>query len=70
MEDGDDVDDEYDDYGNFVENEAWEYGKENVGPVASPYPMPYFYKRLFSTRNMAAVRTVICLCQLFNRHFA
>jgi len=30
-------DDDEDDYDNFVEDEAREYGGENVGPVASPY---------------------------------
>jgi len=32
-----DDDDEYDDDDNFVEDEAHEYGRENVGPVASAY---------------------------------
>jgi len=45
--DDDDDDDEYDDYDNFVEDEAREYGRENVGPVASLYLMPYVYKRHF-----------------------
>ena len=40
-------DDEYDDDDNFVEGEARTYGRENVGPVASPYMMPYLYKRRF-----------------------
>jgi len=43
----DDDDDEYDDDDNFVEDEAQEYSRENVGPVASPYLMPYLYKRSF-----------------------
>ena len=43
LEDDDDSDD--DDY--FVEVGAREYGRENVGPVASPYLMPYDYKRRF-----------------------
>ena len=42
-----DDDDEYDDDDNFVEVVAREYRRENVGPVASPYLMPYFYKRRF-----------------------
>jgi len=42
-----DDDDEYDDDDNIVEDEAPEYGRENVGPVASPYLMPYVYKRRF-----------------------
>jgi len=37
----DDVEDEYDDDHNFVEDEALEYGRETVGPVVSPYLMPY-----------------------------
>jgi len=40
VEDDDDEDD-YNDDDNFVEDEAREYGRENVGPVASPYLMPY-----------------------------
>jgi len=36
----DDDDDEYDNDDNFVEDEAREYGRENVGPVARPYLMP------------------------------
>ena len=46
-DDDDDDDDEYDDDDNFVEDEAREYGSENVGPVASVYLMPYVYKRRF-----------------------
>jgi len=38
-------DDEYDDDDNFEEDEARGYGRENAGPVASPYLMPYGYKR-------------------------
>jgi len=40
-------DDDYDDADNFVEDEARVYGRENVGPVASPYLIPYVYKRRF-----------------------
>jgi len=47
QDDDDDDDDEYDDYDNFVEDEARKYGRENVGPVASPYLMPYVYKKRF-----------------------
>jgi len=44
----DDVDDDdYDEGDNFVEDEAREYDRDNVGPVASPYLMPYVYKRRF-----------------------
>ena len=43
----DDDDDVYDEDDDFVEDEAREYGRENVGPVASPYLMPYVYKRRF-----------------------
>ena len=42
-EDKDDDDDEY----GFLEEEAKRFGKENVGTVASPYLMPYVYKRRF-----------------------
>jgi len=46
---GERVEDDDDDYDedNFVEDEAREYGTENFGPVASPYVMPYVYKRRF-----------------------
>ena len=47
VEDDDHDDDDYDDDDNFVEGETREYGRENVGPVASPYLMPYVYKRRF-----------------------
>jgi len=47
VEDDDDDDDEYDDDDNFVEDEGREYGRENVGLVASVYLMPYVYKRRF-----------------------
>ena len=46
-ENDDDEEDDYDDDGGFVEDEAREYGRENVGPVASPYLMPYVYKGRF-----------------------
>ena len=41
---------------DFLEEEAKTYGRENVGSVASPYIMPYIYKRRFldtqyGTRN-------------------
>jgi len=38
-EDDDDEDD------NFVQDGARAYGRENFASVASPYPMPYVYKR-------------------------
>jgi len=41
VEDEDDGEDDYDEYYNFIEDEAQKYGRENVGPVASPYLMPY-----------------------------
>jgi len=47
VEEDDDDDDEYDDDDNFVEDEAREYGRENVGPVTSFYLIPYLYKRRF-----------------------
>jgi len=46
VEDDDDKE-YYNDDDNFVEDEAREYGRENVGPLASPYLMPYVYKRRF-----------------------
>jgi len=47
VEEEDDDDEDYDDDDNFVEDEAREYGRENVGPVASLYLMHYVYKRRF-----------------------
>jgi len=42
------VDDfEYDDEVNFVGDETRAYGRENVGPLASSYLLPYVYKRRF-----------------------
>ena len=44
----DDVDQvDYNEDDNFFEDESLVYGKENVGTVASPYKMPYVYKRHF-----------------------
>jgi len=43
----DDNEDSYNDDDNFVEDEAREFGREHVGSVASPYLMPYVYKRRF-----------------------
>ena len=43
----DDDEDDYNEYDNFVEDKGREYGRENVGPVASPYLMSYVYKRRF-----------------------
>jgi len=54
-------DDEYDDYDNFVEDEAREYGRENVGPVASPYLMPYVYKTRFVDTQYGVRKDLICL---------
>jgi len=42
-----DDDDEYDVDDNFVEDEARDYGRENIGHVASPYLMFYVYKGRF-----------------------
>jgi len=47
VDDDDDDDDEYDDDENVVEDEAHGYGRENFGPVASVYLMPYVYKKCF-----------------------
>jgi len=47
VEEEDDDDEDIYDEDDFVENEAREYGRENVGPVATPYLMPYVYKRRF-----------------------
>jgi len=46
-EDDDDDEDDYDEDDNLVEDEAREYGRENVGPVASTYLMPHMYKKRF-----------------------
>jgi len=52
-ENDDDVDEaDYVDDGNFVDDEARAFGRENVGPVASTYLMPYVYKiRFLDTQN-------------------
>jgi hypothetical protein len=36
-----------DDDDGFLEEDAKRFGRENVGSVASPYLMPYVYKRRF-----------------------
>jgi len=46
-EEDDDDEDDYDEDDDFVENEARGYGRENFGPVGSPYLIPYVYKRRF-----------------------
>ena len=39
--------DEDDDDDGYLEEDAKRFGRENVGSVASPYLMPYVYKRRF-----------------------
>ena len=46
-EDDYDGEEDYDDDDIVVEDEAREFGRENVGPVASPYLKPYVYKVRF-----------------------
>ena len=41
----DDDEDDYDD--EFLEEDAKTFGREKVSSVASPYLMPYVYKRRF-----------------------
>jgi len=41
VEEDDDDEYDYNEDDNFVEDEARENGRENIGPVASPYLMPY-----------------------------
>jgi len=36
-----------DDDDDFVEEDARAFGKDNVNPTASPYILPYLYKRLY-----------------------
>jgi len=41
-------DDDYDEVDNdFSEEDLQTFGRENVGPIASPYIVPYFYNRRF-----------------------
>jgi len=47
VEEKEDDEEDYNEDDYFVEDEAREYGWENVGPVASPYLMPYVYERRF-----------------------
>jgi len=42
----DDDHDEEDDY-DFEEEDVQTFGRENVGPIANPYIVPYFYNRRF-----------------------
>jgi len=43
----DDDDDDDDDNNVFVEEDAQAFGRENVGPIASPYIVPYLYNRRY-----------------------
>ena len=43
----DDDDDDDDDDNVFVEEDAKAFGRENVGPIASPYIVPYLYNRRY-----------------------
>jgi len=43
----DDDDDDDDDDNVFVEEDAQAFGRENVGPIASPYIVPYLYNRRY-----------------------
>ena len=47
VQDDDANEDDYDEDDNFVEDEVREYGRLNVGPVASPYLMHYVHKGRF-----------------------
>ena len=40
-------DDDDDDYENFDEDYVQAFGRENLGTIASPYIVPYFYKKRF-----------------------
>ena len=40
-------DDEDDDDNNFAEEDVQAFGRENVGTIASPYIVPYFYNKRF-----------------------
>ena len=40
-------DDDGDDDNVFVEDDAQAFGRENVGPIASPYIVPYLYNRRY-----------------------
>jgi len=42
-----DDDDDVDDDDNFAEEDVQAFGKENVGTIASPYIVPYFYNKRF-----------------------
>jgi len=41
QEDDENDDDDYNEDVNFVEGQARSYRRENIGPLASPYLMPY-----------------------------
>jgi len=42
-----DDDDDDDDDNVFVEEDAQAFGRENVGPIARPYIVPYLYNRRY-----------------------
>ena len=45
INDDDDEDDVDEDNVSYVKGDARAYGRETFGPIASPYILPYFYKR-------------------------
>jgi len=45
VEEEDDDEEDYNEDDDFLEDQPREYGRKNVGPVASPYLTPYVYKR-------------------------
>ena len=59
---GEPVREDDDDYGDeFLEEDALTFVRENVGPVTSPYIMPYVNKLRFLDTNAVYERTVIYL---------
>ena len=53
----DDYYDDDDDDNNFAEEDVQAFGRENVGTIASPYIVPYFYNKRFLD-NQYGIRKV------------
>ena len=54
-------DDEDDDDNNFAEEDVQAFGRENVGTIASPYIVPYFYNKCFLDTEMVFEKLAIRL---------
>jgi len=52
------ISDDDDDDDVFVDEDARAFGRDNVGPIASPYILPYFYNRRYLDTQQVSGKTV------------